>query len=227
MQDLTKRLLALQLVLLLTNAVAQSSSTDSLFIPRKTHYKYIGIQANLLLQQFISFNSNSSINTNPYIFSYSKNNLSTGKGFVFGTGFSISERSNNDGVASSTIQDINATFRVGSDRKYYKYDKFIPITGIETSFGTIYNKTRTRLNQSITNTETVIETTKFFAGPSFRGGLLYALSKHVLIGSEFFFNVQIAFSSTNTNINPGVVQSFAPINVGFQAPTALFLVFKY
>jgi hypothetical protein len=207
---------------------AQKDSRDSAEIAKnKKYYKYLGIQANLLLQQFISFNSNSSINTNPYVFSYSKNNIITGRGTVFGTGFNVSENSSNDGVTSVSVQNANITMRYGFERKYFQKEKLIPFWGIEFGAGFVSNKTHSRLIQSTTNTEVTVETQKIFAGPAFRGGLNYALSKHILIGTEFFFNCQISETQVNNGSGGGFNQTFSPFNIGFQAPTAFFLIFRY
>jgi len=54
-----------------------------------------------------------------------------------------------------------------------------------------------------------------------------AFSKHVLIGTEFYFNAQIAVNKINNGNGNGFSQSFAPFNIGFQAPTALYLIFRY
>lgn len=189
----------------------------------------MGIQANLLLQQFISFNSNSSINNNPYLFSYSINNPRTGDGFAFGTGLSVIQSSTNDGVASITVQNINVSLRVGYEKKYLQKYKFIPFWGVEMGMGGLNNKTVSTLNQSFNNSSTTIETTKYFFGPSFRSGLNYSLSRHIMLGTEFFFNAQIAWTQTNT-INGGLrssSESVVPFNIGFQAPTALFLMFRF
>jgi hypothetical protein len=197
---------------------------DTIVTPNP-YYRYAGIQANLLLQQFISFNSNTSINSNPYVFSYAKNNIQTGSGFAFGTGFNISENSTNDGVSSVNVQNINITFRVGYERKYLQKQRLIPFWGIDFGAGGVYNKVTSSLNQSFNSNATTVETTKIFMGPSFRGGLLVALNKHILLGTEFFFNSQIAF--TQTNSGTGASSSFIPFNMGFQVPTALFLTFRY
>ena len=221
------------LVILLTSICsfshAQQQHSDSSKTP-STHYKYLGIQANLLLQQFISFNSNSSINTNPYLFSYSKNNIKTGEGLVFGTGFNINDNSSNDGVSETSVKNVNVTFRLGYEKKYLQHEKFIPFWGVEVGAGVVYNKVVSRLNQSFNNNTTTAETFKMFAGPSFRSGLLFALSKHILLGTEFFFNAQVAYTETgnsNASSNGSSSQNIAPFNIGFQVPTALFLVFKY
>ncbi len=204
---------------------AQDAQTDN-EEPEKVVYKYLGIQANLLFQQFISFNSNSSINTNPYIFTYSINNIKTGNGFVFGTGFNISDNSSNDGVSSVSVQNANITLRFGYEKKYLQQQKFIPFWGVEAGLGGISNRVESSLNQSFNNNATVVETTKVFFGPSFRAGLNYSLAKHIQLGTEFFFNAQLAYSETN-NGNGRFTTDFLPFNIGFQAPTALFLIFKY
>jgi hypothetical protein len=193
----------------------------------KDAYTYVGIQANLLLQQFISFNSNSSINTNPYIFSYVRSSRNGG-GFALGTGFNVSQNSSNDGVSSVNTENANVTIRLGYEKKYLQNEKLIPLWGIEMGMGGIYNKTTSRLDQTFNNNVITVETTKLFFGPSFRGGLLYAFSKHILIGTESYFNCQIAFTQTSTsNGFGGVGQSFVPFNIGFQAPTALYLIYRY
>ncbi|MBC7745769.1 MAG: hypothetical protein H7096_11765 [Flavobacterium sp.] len=204
---------------------AQNTQTDS-EKSTKVVYKYIGIQANLLLRQFISFNSNSSINTNPYIFTYSVNNIKTGRGVVFGTGFNISENSSNDGVSSVTVKNANATFRIGFEKKYLQEQRFIPFWGVEAGMGVLSNRVESSLNQTFNNNTTVTETTKAFFGPCFRAGLNYSLSKHVQLGTEFFLNSQIAYSKT-INGNGHFTTNFLPLNIGFEAPTALFLILKY
>lgn len=202
--------------------------TDSVWYDKKNYY-YAGIQANPLLQQFISFNSNSSINNNPYLFTYSINNGRRGTGFALGTGILVNQSSTNDGVASITVQNVNVSIRIGIDKKYFQRYKFIPFWGIEMGMGGLNNKSVSTLNQSFNNTSTTIETTKYFFGPSFRGGLNYAITRHILVGTEFFFNAQVAWTNTTTNSSGfrTASESFAPFNIGFQAPTALFLMFRY
>lgn len=209
--------------------VPRADLRDSAEIAKgKEYYKYIGIQSNLLLQQFISFNSNASLNTNPYVFSFARNNINTGAGFVVGTGFQVSEKSSNDGVSSINVQDANVTLRYGYEKKFMQKQKFIPLWGVEFAAGVVYNKSVSRLVQSTTNTEVIVESEKAFAGPAFRGGLNYAINKYILLGTEFYFNCMISTSRVNNGNGNGFgTRSFAPFNVGFQAPTALYLIFRY
>jgi hypothetical protein len=206
---------------------AQRVKPDSIWYEKK-RFNYVGIQANLLLQQFISFNSNSSINNNPYLFTFTTNDK-YGGGFALGTGFSVQQNSTNDGVASIDVQNINVSLRLGYEKKYLQRQKFIPFWGVDMGAGGLSNKTTSTLNQSFNNSTTTIETTKFFFGPALRGGVYYALTRHIMFGTEFFINAQIAFTETKTN-NGGFrtsSSSTVPFNVGVQAPTALFLVFRY
>ena len=206
----------------------RKSKPDSVWYEKDKYY-YAGIQANLLIQQFVSFNSNSSINNNPFLFSYSVNDSDKGRGFALGTGLSISHSSSNDGVASVTKQDINVSVRIGYEKKYMQREKFIPFWGVEMAMGGIDNQTTSTLNQSFNNSSVTIQTSRYFFGPSFRSGVNYAVTRHILIGTEFFFNAQIAFTQTRTN-NAGFTtsgSSVVPFSFGFQAPTAVFLMFRY
>ena len=203
---------------------------SSTYLPtRKKTYKYIGIQSNLLLQQFISFNSNSSINSNPYTLCFSSSNVNTGAGFALATGFNVSENSSNDGVSSIHLNTANVTIRVGFEKKYLQHQRLIPFWGAEFGMGVVYSKLTSFLNQSFNTSSITVETTKLFIGPSLRGGLNYAFSKHILVGTEFFINSQISTTQTSDGSgNRGVFgNSFAPFNIGVQAPTALFLIFRY
>src|SRR5437016_2775290 len=104
------------LCLLALTTVTAQSDLDTVPVP-KTHYHYIGIQANQLLQQFISFNSNSSINTNPFLFTYASNNIRTGEGFAFGAGFLVTDNNTNDGVNEVSTRNVNFSMRLGYEKK--------------------------------------------------------------------------------------------------------------
>jgi hypothetical protein len=229
-----KRLLPLIFIAVCFAANGQGVSGNSWFKPdtgwfQKKQINYLAIQSNLLLQQFISFNSNTSVNSNPYIFTYSGNNSETGKGFSLGSGLNIDQNSTNDGVASITVKNINVGLRLGWERKFLQQSRFIPFVGVDGGMGVLINRTVSVLNQSFNNNTVDVETIKLFLGPSFRGGLDYAITKHVLVGTEFFCNLHLAYSETDVNNGGafGSSTSFAPFNIGFQPPTALFLIFRY
>lgn len=212
--------------------VFSQDNTDSIVRSYRTKYHYVGVQVNLLLQQFLNFNS-SSINSNPYLFSYSFNYKQNGNGIVLGTGLSVSNNFSNDGVVETSDDRINVCGRIGFEKKFYQEERFIPFIGLEVGLGYTQQKLNTKLVQTINNPETDTKTTKFFFGPAIRGGLLYSLNKYVKIGTEFYFNFQVSINKTSTVITSGTqppsgtITSSLPLNFGLQAPTALFLIYRF
>ncbi|MBL7919443.1 MAG: hypothetical protein JNJ40_03965 [Bacteroidia bacterium] len=207
-------------------------NTDSLVRSYRIKYHYVGVQANLLLQQFLNFNS-SSVNSNPYLFSYSFNYKQNGNGVVLGTGLSASNNFSNDGVVEISDDRINVCGRIGIEKKFYQEERFIPFIGIEVGLGYAEQKLRTKLVQTINNPQTDTKTTKFFFGPAIRGGLLFSINKYVKLGTEFFFNAQVSINKSKTIITSatqppsGTNTTSLPINFGLQAPTALFLIYRF
>jgi hypothetical protein len=227
-----RKLFFLVLSLISINLISQEDNSDSIVRADRIKYHYFGIQANLLLQQFLNFNS-SSINSNPYLFSYSFNFKQNGNGMVLGTGLSVSNNFSNDGVVETSDDRINTAARIGIEKKFYQEEKFIPFVGFEVGLGYSEQKLKTKLVQTINNPQTDTKTTKFFFGPAIRGGLLYSLNKYVKIGTEFYFNFQVSINksktvvTTGTDPPSGTNTSSLPINFGIQAPTALFLIYRF
>lgn len=226
-----RKVLILVFSLNIINLFSQDN-TDSLVRAERIKYHYVGVQSNLLLQQFLNFNS-SSVNSNPYLFSYSFNYKQNGNGIVLGTGLSATNNFSNDGVVEISDDKINIAGRVGFEKKLYQEEKFIPFLGIEIALGFMQQKLRTKLVQTINNPQTDIKATKFFFGPALRGGLLYSLNRYVKIGTEFYFNLQISVNKTETLLTSGsqppsgTSTTALPINFGLQAPTALFLIYRF
>jgi hypothetical protein len=223
--------LILVLSLIILNLFSQDN-TDSLVRAERFKYHYVGVQSNLLLQQFLNFNS-SAVNSNPYLFSYSFNYKQNGNGIVIGTGLSASNNFSNDGVVEISDDRINIAGRIGFEKKFYQEEKFIPFVGLEVGLGYTEQKLRSKLVQTINNPETNTKSTKFFFGPALRGGMLFSLNKYVKLGTEFFFNLQLSINKTQTVINTGgqppseTRTTALPINFGLQAPTALFLIYRF
>ncbi len=196
--------------------------------------KYIGLQANQLLKQFLSFNSSNSINTNPFLLTYSSTN-GKGRGFSMGTGLNFSVESSTDGVSATEITNRNFVFRLGFEAKYHLKERWIPFWGIDMHFGGVYTKVSIQQFQTFQTNITTTATTNLFLGPAIRGGVLVSLSKHLLLGTEGFFNFKIAFQQTtsSSNLAFGNGQVVAPssrsipINFGINVPTAIFMIVKF
>lgn len=226
-----RKLFLLVLILISIKLISQDN-TDSIVRSYRIKYHYVGVQANLLLQQFLNFNSNS-INSNPYLFSYSFNYKQNGNGIVLGTGLSVSNNFSNDGVVETSDDRINTAGRIGFEKKFYQEEKFIPFIGIEVGLGYAEQKLKTKLVQTINNPQTDTKITKFFFGPAIRGGLLYSINKYVKLGTEFYFNFQVSINKSKTIVTSGnqppsgTNTTSLPINFGLQAPTALFLIYRF
>jgi len=223
-------LLCIQFLSLVAGDLPLTNNTDS---TRKV--KYIGAQGNQLLRQFLSFNNNN-LNTNPFLFSFSVANKK-GYGFSMGTGMNFSVESSTDGVSFNEVTTRNFAFRIGVERKFYLSEKWIPFGGVDMHFGGNYSKIFTQQFQSIGVNSTTNTTTNLFLGPALRGGVLFALSKHFLLGTEGYFNFKISYQETTSSSDFLNGNGFAPgkgggrtgfpVNVGITVPTALFLIAKF
>lgn len=193
--------------------------------------RFIGLQANQLLKQFLSFNSSTAINTNPFLLTFSNCNAK-GRGFSMGTGLNFSDESSTDGVTSTQINNRNLVFRFGFEAKYFLSERWIPFWGLDFHLGGTYTRISTQQFQTFQTNTTTIATTNLFFGPAIRGGVLVSLSKHLLLGTEGFFNFKIAFQQVNSSSNfasaGGVPNSSRsiPLNLGINVPTAIFMIVK-
>jgi hypothetical protein len=196
---------------------------------RASNTKFIGLQANQLLKQFLSFNSSTVINNNPFLLTFSSCN-SKGRGFSMGTGLNFSDESSTDGVTSTQIKNRNFVFRFGFEAKFHLSEKWIPFWGLDFHLGGTYTRISTQQFQTFQTNTSTISTTNLFFGPAIRGGVLVSLSKHLLLGTEGFFNFKIAFQQVNSssNFSSGVPNSSRsiPLNLGINVPTAIFLIVK-
>lgn len=215
-----------------TEAQSRYYANDS---TRNNKSSYFGLQANQLLKQFLSFNSSNTINTNPFLLTYSTTN-GKGRGFAMGTGLNFSVESTNDGVSSTEITNRNFVFRLGFEAKYHLAEKWIPFWGIDMHLGGVYSKVFTQQAQSFQITTSTVTSTNLFFGPAIRGGVLVALSKHLLLGTEGFFNFKLAFQETTVNTSNNFSGNFQPvfstsrsipINFGINVPTAIFMLVKF
>ncbi len=219
-----KTVFLLSFVSLFSTLQAQLSKSDTLF--KKPYYHYTGIQANLLFQQFINFNGNSNVNNNPYTFVYSKSKAATGGGFAMGTGLLVRSTSQNDGVSSVSVENINLSLRMGYEKKYFQQERWIPFWGVQADFGYLSTHVTSKSNQAFPGPGFSSLELRYFFGPSFRGGVLCAVSRHVLLGTEAYFTMQLS-KTTSSSTGLPTVSSVNPVNMGFNVPTAIFLVFRY
>lgn len=211
------------------NCYSQDSIDSLIRINRRINY-YVNVQTNLLLQQFLNFNSVAS-NSNPYMFNVTLTDKYSGNGLLLGTGLTASNNFSNDGIVEISDDRINLATRFGYEKKMFQWRKIVPLFGAELGFGYTEQRLKTRLIQTINNSETSIKSTKLFFGPALRGGVIYKITNELFIGTEFYFNFQLSINKTVTVTNSPQIpiqnKTSLPIDFGFRAPTALFLGYKF
>jgi hypothetical protein len=195
----------------------------------KTHYHYLGFQANVLLRQLVNLGggNNTAFNSNPFLFNYSKINKRSGKGFNLGIGFDLANDASTDGVTNVESLNINFSGRLGVERKYYQDKKWVYGYAVHLQTIILNNKTETTV-LGINPVSTTSSILRVLAGINFNGNLSYKLSDNVLLGTEANLNFllgtnQARTSGTNFNMR---TTNRVPFDFGFKVPAVVFLVVR-
>ncbi len=221
---LKKFFLGISAIALNCSVFAQAAPKDTTASPK--HTRYYGIQSNLLLQQFINLNGNSLSNNNPYLFTFSNSSATTGGGFAFGMGYFVRKSTLSDGITNTNTSDANLNFRFGYEKKFFLHEKWTPFYGIQADLGYFDRDIQVVINQPFGQNTLNIRERRRSIGPSFRGGVLYALSKHILLGTEANFIFQLNFNVPN-GIKPNGGFKATDFAMSINAPTAVFLIIRY
>lgn len=185
---------------------------------------YIGLQANQLLRQILSFGNSGAV-TNPYLFTYSANSRTTGVGFSTGIGLSSVTTKTTDNF-TNTVSNVNDfAWRFGLEKKKYfsKYWLF----GIGGDVVIDLSKAETTARSGTGGLETQVTTNTRRGGLGPRASLAFQFSERLLVGTEgaYYFkwgNTEQTSKGTGQPNDPGTkVRSFA-----FALPTAVFLIVK-
>lgn len=191
----------------------------------KKNYHYIGLQANQLIRQLLSFGGNSSAVTNPYLLTWSFNNKSTGVGMASGLGYSSIQTRTND-VFNNTISKVDDfAFRVGVEKKSYLTRRWL------VSFGgdLLIENNKAETTTSVVGGSSVSVTTtakRYGFGP--RASLNYQINDKLLLGTESSFylkwitqNQESTGQGVPTNPPATKLRSFT-----FTLPAVLFVIVK-
>jgi hypothetical protein len=186
----------------------------------------VGINATLLVKQFLSFGANSNIPISPYIFAYKLTRK--GHGIRLGAGVtSVSLTETQETFADTktiTNESINARF--GYEYQHLLGEKWTSWVGLDAVYGNMINKNisdsgfdRVTLSNGISN-----------KGGALALGLQYNINKHLSIATEA--NVQAtyqinaerkAFSSSGQPTSDKTSKGW---NISTLAPTSIFIIFK-
>ncbi len=192
--------------------------------PTKTVYHYVGLQANQLIRQLLSFGGNSSAVTNPYILTWSVNSKSNGFGFATGIGYSSIQTKSTD-VFSSTISKVNDfAWRFGLEKKQYLSRKWL--AGFGGDFLVEKNKAETVSNTGGSANPTVTTTTSRLGfGP--RVTLNWQFHDKLMIGTEASFYLKwIDQKQKVTNQQTPADPNASLRQFAFTAPAVIFITAK-
>lgn len=189
---------------------------------------YIGIQANQLIRQLISFGGNNSAITNPYLLTYTVNSKATGWGFATGLGYSSIQQKNTDVFVSTTSKIDDFAWRIGGEKKVYLSRHWLSSLGVDVLIES--NKAETVTNSGQTPNPTTTTTIKRNGfGP--RASLNYQFNHRLLVGTEASFYFKwIEQSTTATGFGGGTNPNAADAKLrsfSFTVPAAIFLVMKF
>lgn len=202
---------------------------------------FVGVQANLLIQQIFNFGEPTDAN-NPYLLKYTLRHNNTGLALNFGAGVNSVTSENNEGfkrtsemfdtrVGLGYQKTIGNNFEMGVGADFvYGYDKGETFSiQVVTSFGT----TDSTVTTSIDKTTSV--------GGGLQASFAYVFAKRFTIGTEmsfYYLKTEEKFNVTSENFlkqqNLDTVVSVDATNesaegteITFQVPISIFLAFKF
>lgn len=192
----------------------------------KTVSHYIGLQANQLLRQLISFGGNSTAITNPYLLTYSVNSKDNGVGFASGLGFSSTTTKSTDNFTSVVSKVNDFAWRFGPEKKKYlsKYWLF----GFGADVVLELSKAETVSQSGTGNPAITVTTNTSRGGFGPRASLAFQFHDRLMVGTEaaYYFkwgNQEQTSTNSGQPNDPGTkIKSF-----NFSLPAVIFLTMKF
>ena len=221
------RIIVCLIMLLIAHTIIAQTQPEEDFVSERADrkvYHYVGLQANQLIRQILSFGGNSSAIVNPYLLTYSVNSKATGFGFATGIGYSSIQSRTSD-VFSNTVSKVNDfALRAGIEKKTYISKRWM--LGIGGDILVEQNKAETTANtgQSPIPKTTTTSSRKGF-GP--RVMLNYQFHDKLLVGTEASFYLKwIDEKQTVTGTQAPALPSASLRSFTFTLPAVVFLIVK-
>jgi hypothetical protein len=206
--------------------------------PKLTHQ--LGFQANALIRELMPVNTSQSNSlANPFSLFYSINSRKTGWGARFGFGYNQESRNTDDGVSAIKAKTTTYATRVGIEKLFRLSGKWTAGVGVDGLFKNDQNTTDTKV-QSFDSTKTYIDSKSMRYGGGVMGWLRFAVTKHVLIGTETSFyyltgkdksKVTISRKDFNTPDFPTITNTTRTEDQNSEAklslPVAVYLIIRF
>lgn len=223
---LIRIIICLILLIIGHRLVAQHQPQEDLVSERADRkvYHYVGLQANQLIRQLLSFGGNSTAVTNPYLLTYSVNSKQTGVGFSTGLGYSSIQTKSTDNFTSVVSKVNDLAWRFGIEKKSYLSKRWLVSFGGD--FLVEANKAETISNNGSNPNPTVTtKTSRVGFGP--RASLNYQFHDKLLIGTEASYYFKwINQDQKVTGMSAPVEPSTSLRSFSFTLPAVVFLIVK-
>lgn len=222
------RILVVIVGLTLTHTLFAQQQPEEGFVSERADRKvnhYIGLQANQLIRQLLSFGGNSSAIVNPYLLTYSVNSKTTGVGFAAGLGYSSIKTKSTDVFVNTTSTVNDLALRVGIEKKSYLSKRWMAGFGADILAESNKAESETNTGNPSQNPKVTTTTSRFGFGP--RVTLNWQFHDKILLGTEasFYFKwISQEQTSQNTGMNNQPKESLR--SFAFTLPAVLFVSVK-
>jgi hypothetical protein len=176
-------------------SIAQTETSIEPLSSKKFNHQ-VGVQINELIRQIFNFNNSNSVNTNPYLLTYSLNHVRTGYGVRLGVGYNYQAFTNDDGISRRTTDLDDLRTRFGVEKCFVLSPKWSAGVGLDA----VYNLNNNYTKSTIRGFDTVTTTTTSKIS-SLGGGpmvwLRYHITSRILIGTESSYYYTTGTQSDN------------------------------
>ena len=178
-------------VFLLTGGIATAYAQDIVTLdnslPTEKRFEHqVGVQMNELIRQVFNFNNNTAVNNNPYLLIYSISHKRTGVGLRLGAGYTNRSFVDDDGVNSRNTKINDLQLRAGIEKSFNLSKRWTAGAGLDFVYADNSSETKSIL-RAFDTTTTIINSTVGNIGGGAMAWLRYAVSDHILIGTETSF----------------------------------------
>lgn len=196
----------------------------------KTAVHYIGLQANQLLRQLISFGNPAAVN-NPYALTYAVNSRVNGLGFAMGLGYNITETKTTDQFVSVVSKINDFGLRLGIEKKTYFSKHWMFSLGADVVIES--NKAETKSTQAgvggSPGSNVTVTTKENRNGFGPRLTLNYQIHSRILVGTEASYYFK-SITQEQTTTGQSGIPATPKVNLKsftLAAPTVVFLIMKF
>lgn len=188
-------------LLLMSSAFWCQAQLDSL---QSGQFQLVGLQANQLIKQVLSFGGGSPAVNNPYLINYSFNNQQTGWGMAFGLGFDIRNSKDGDEFNERETKINQFQFRIGLDHKKSINERLILGWGFDLTREDVTNETVNTTRFDANNTQKVTTLTErkgWGLGPRVFFGV--AITQRILVSTEASYYLTFLKSDSSIETRNG------------------------